>query len=128
MDTLEHLLEVELADVLVESARVGDIVKELTASDHLLYNVGDVLLGAVRLAERSVLLEVMVADDIVVVELRGGLNLLAEQFECFLVEVGVSEVKDLKGVLSAIWGLTNLDLGRETGTEGPAEREVIESG
>ena len=47
MDALEHLLEVELADVLVEGAGVGDVVEELTAGDLLLDDIRDGFLLAI---------------------------------------------------------------------------------
>ena len=49
VDTHEHLLEVVFANCLVEGARVSDVVKELTARDHLLGDVSDFNGGAVLL-------------------------------------------------------------------------------
>jgi hypothetical protein len=49
VDAHEHLLEVVFANCLVEGARVCDVIKELTARDHLLSDVGDFNGGAVLL-------------------------------------------------------------------------------
>mmetsp|Transcript_18364 Transcript_18364/g.21664 ORF Transcript_18364/g.21664 Transcript_18364/m.21664 type:complete len:226 (-) Transcript_18364:25-702(-) len=128
VDALEQLLEVELADLLSEGTGVGDVVEELATSDHLLDDIGNVLALATSLLQGGLLLKVVVAHDIVVVELRGGLNLLAEQLEGSLVEVGVGEVEDLKGEFLAVLSLPDLDFSREAGAERPAKGESVESG
>ena len=128
MDTLKHLLEVELADLLSEGTRVGDVVEELSASDHLLDDVGNVLGTTASLVEGSILLKVVIAHHIVVVKLRGRVNFLTEKLESTLVEVGVIEIEDLEGELLARLVLAYLDFGREAGAESAAESESVECG
>ena len=128
VDTLEHLFEVELANLLGECTGVGDVVEELATSDHLLDDVGDVLGATASLVEGSILLEVVIAHNIVVVKLRGRVNFFTEKLESALVEVGVVEIEDLEGELLASLVLAYLDLGREAGAESAAESESVESG
>lgn len=126
MDALEHLLEVEHADWLLKGASVCDVVEELATGDHLLDDVGNVLLLSVRLVEHGFFLKVVVFDDMLVMKLCSGLNLLAEQLESTRVEVGVGEIEDLEGVIGAILSLANFDLGGEARAKGPSELIIVE--
>ena len=87
VDTHEHLLEVVLANSLIEGAGVCDIIKELTARDHLLGDVGDFNGGAVLLVHGCALFELEVLDDVSMVKLGGGLNFFLEKLEGTLVEI-----------------------------------------
>ena len=113
VDALEHLFEEVSADVFLEGARVGDIVEELTALDHLLSNVGDIDGATVALDPLSLLLEFKVFDDMSVLQLGGGIDLFLEQLEGFVVEVGVVEAEDLESILGTVLGSGVLDLGGE---------------
>jgi hypothetical protein len=60
------------------------------------------------------------------VKLGGGLNFFLEKLEGTLVEILVVEAEDLEGVFGAILRGTDLDLGRETGAQGPTKSESVE--
>ena len=126
VDTHEHLLEVVFANSLVEGAGVCNIVKELTAGDHLLSDVGDFNGGAVLLVHGCTLFELKVLDDVLIVKLGGSLNFLLEKSKGTLVEMFVVKAEDLEGSFGAVLGGTDLDLGRETGAQGPTESESVE--
>jgi len=111
VNTLKHLLEEVLADLFAEGAGVGDVIEELTARDHLLGDVGYLYLLSTILDHSSAFLEFEVFDDMLVIKLSGGINLLLEELEGALVKLWVIEAEDLKGILSAILGGSKLDLG-----------------
>ena len=113
VDGLEHLLEEVLALVLFECARVCDVVEELSACYHLLSDVGALNLVSILFVVGGVLREMEVLYHVFVVELRGRLNFLLEQFESSLVPVGAILAEDFEGILSAVVAGAELDLGRE---------------
>jgi len=76
--------------------------------------------------EYGFFLKVMVLDDMLVVKLCSGLNLLAEQLESARVEVGVGEIEDFEGVIGAILSLADLDLGGEARAKGPSKLIIVE--
>ena len=125
VNTLKHLLEEVLADLLAEGARVGDVVEELTASDHLLSDVGYLNLLSTRLGHSGAFLKFEVLDHVLMVKLRGGINLLLEKLEGTLVKLWVIEAEDLEGILSTVLGGSELDLGRETGAKSSSESESV---
>ena len=125
VNTLEHLLEIELADVLLERTRVGNVIEEFTSRDHLLSDVGDLDFLAATFDHCGVFLELEVFDDMSVIELGCGVNLLLEQLEGALVELWVIEAEDLEGVLGAVLRRAELDLGREARTKSSSESESV---
>ena len=88
-------------------------------------DVGNLDLGAVALDPLGVLLELEVLYHVFVVELGRGCDLLLQELESSLVEVGVVEAEDLQGVLRAVLGRAELHLGAEAGAEGLSECESV---
>ena len=127
VDTLEHLLEEVTADGLSEGARVGNVVEKLTSWDHFLSDVGNLDLLSTLLVPNCVLLEFKVFDDVLVVELGGGIDLLLQELEGLVIEVRVVQAEDFQGVLRAILGSSELNLGGEAGSESLAEGESVDS-
>ena len=125
VNTQEHLLEVELADIFFERTRVSDVIEELTASDHLLSDVCDLDLLSATFDHDGTFLKLKVFDDMSVIELGCGVNLLLEQLEGALVELWVIEAEDLEGILGAVLRRAELDLGREARTKGSSESESV---
>ena len=76
--------------------------------------------------EYGFFLKVMVLDDMLVVKLCSGLNLLAEQLESARVEVCVGEIEDFEGVIGTILSLANLDLGGEARAKGSSKLIIVE--
>lgn len=127
VDALQDLLEEILADFLREGARVRDVVEELTASDHLLSNVGDLDLLSVLLIHGRVLLELEILDNVSMVKLVSCLDFFLQKLEGLLVELWVIQAEDLKGIFGAILGSSELDLGREARAKGSSEGESVKS-
>ena len=70
---LDELLGVVAHNSLVEGARVGDVVEQLTAMDKLANDVGNLDLSATLFVPDSILVKLEIFHDMLVVE---GLNRL----------------------------------------------------
>ena len=77
-----------------------------------MHDVGDVLRASI-LCNVRVLVELVVAYNVLVFELGGCSNLLLQKLESALAKVGVVEVEDLECVLIALRVDTDLYLGGE---------------
>ena len=122
VDGLDELLGVVTNDAFFEWTRVGDVVEKLTAVDELTDDVGDIDLITILLVPDSVLVELVVLHDVLVIQGLNGLDFVTEQLEGPLVELWVVEAEDFDGVLGAIRARAQLDFGAEAAAKRPSER------
>ena len=113
VDCLDQLLGVVANHGLLEGARVGYVVEKLATGDQLLDNVGHWHLLSRLLGHNRVLIEFEVLDDVFVFEGLHRVDLVLEQLEGALTEIGIVQAEDLDCVLVAILGRAELDLGAE---------------
>lgn len=78
VDGLNELFGVVADDALLEGARVGDVVKQLTAVDKLTDDVGHGDLLAIFLVQSRVLVEFEVLHDVFMVEGLDRLNFILQ--------------------------------------------------
>lgn len=115
---LNELLGVVSDDSLVEGARVGYIVKQLTTVDKFADNVGYLDLVTVLFVPHGILIELEILHNVLVIQSLNRLDLISQQLESSGVEVWVIKSEDLYGIFSTILSGTKLDLGAESRAKG----------
>ena len=91
----EELATVELDDGLREGAVIHDVVEELTTFNKLLDNICNTLLLSVFVDQNGLFFEFHISDDVLMVQGCRGVDLLFEESECALVELGALQVENL---------------------------------
>lgn len=74
--------------VLIELARVSNVVLKLAASDLLLNDVGNCISSSILFVVDGVAFEIQILDYMWVLELLGRVDFINEVIECFLVPGG----------------------------------------
>jgi len=128
VDCLDELLGVVAHNALLEGARVGYIVKELTAWDKLAHDVGNLHKIAILLLPGCILVEFVVLDDVTVLKTLHRLDFILEQLEGSLVKLWVVQAEDLDGVLVAVGSSGELHFGAEARAERLSKSVLVNRG
>ena len=128
VNRLDQLLRVVTHNALIEGARVGYVVEELTTVDKLADDVGDLDLLAILFLPDGVLVEFVILDDVLVVEGLHRLNLVLQQLEGPLAELWVIQTEDFDGKFLALRVGAKFDFGAEAGAKGAAESVLSNCG
>ena len=128
VDGLNELLGVVADNLLVEGARVGNIIEELATWHKLANDVGDLDKLTVLLFPGRVLVELEVLYDVAMLKALNRFDLVLEELEGSLVELWVVKAEDLHGILVAIWSSCKFDLGTESRAESLSKRILVNRG
>ena len=118
---LDELLSVVTHDGLIEGARVSNVVEKLATWHKLLNDVGNIDLLAILLLHDGVFVKLEVFDHVFVLEVLYRVDLVLQELESSLAEVGVVEAEDFQGELAAVLSRAKFDFGAEAGAKCFAE-------
>ena len=103
---LDQLFGIISDDSLIEGARIGNVVKQLSAMDKFADNVSNGDLLAAFLVPDGILVEFEILYDVFVVESLHRLNFVAQKLERSGIEIRVIESEDLDGIFGSVGSCT----------------------